>query len=76
MNLNRFPRYKQNLGFKTMPPAGDGAKELRVYSYDTHVATQHGDRLVELRYYRPITKRGAWRWSWSTMRTTTTSWTT
>ena len=57
MNLNRFPRYKQNLGFKTMPPAGDGANELRVYSYDTHVATQHGDRLVELRYYSVTTRK-------------------
>lgn len=57
MNLNRFPRYTQNLGFKTMPPVGEGANELRVYSYNTHVATQVGDRLVELGYHSMTTRK-------------------
>lgn len=68
MNLNRFPKYKQNLGYKSVPvflgqatgkaPRRDKMRpELRVYSYDTHVATQQGDRLIELRYYSVTTRK-------------------
>ena len=68
MNLNRFPRYTQNLGFKSvLVPLGRAVgryprrdrmtTELRVYSYDTHVATKKGDRLIELKYYSVATRK-------------------
>lgn len=68
MNLNRFPKYQQNLGFKSvLVPLGRAigrakrrdkmTTELRVYSYNTHVATQHGDRLVEHGYYSVTTRK-------------------
>lgn len=70
MNLNRFPKYQQNLGYKSVPvylhevngvavPAGRvvPSTEWRVYSYNTHVATKQGDRLVELSYHSVTTRK-------------------
>ena len=54
MNLHRFPRYAQNLGYA---PATPETPELRVYSYNTHVATQQGDALVEVGYFSVTTRK-------------------
>ena len=43
-----------NLGYT---PATASTPELRVYSYNTHVATQKGGALVELRYYSVTTRK-------------------
>lgn len=64
MKLNRFARYQQNLGWQNVPAPSKGSngrnslsKEVRVYSYGTHVATQHGDSLVELGYHSVTTRK-------------------
>lgn len=70
MNLNTFPKYKQNLGYKVVPvylhevngvpvPAGQvvPSMEWHIYSYGKHVATKQGDRLVELGYYSVTTRK-------------------
>lgn len=54
MNLQKFSRYAQNLGYR---PATHASPELRVYSYGTHVATQKEEALVELAYYSVTTRK-------------------
>lgn len=61
LELKRFKRYTQNLGWTTKPawslPSNHGPEQYHIYSYDTLVAIQNGRRLVELGYWSVTTSK-------------------